>query len=491
MSSLTAILLLNGQLTLGLDVSQSYNSAVFTGTVSEVRCPGVPQPPPVYCPEPAPVNEIKPSASARLLYPRSGYYIEYEGDYTFYDFDPTNSELAHNGDLRGRWELGTSTVFEATELVGYGSSNTVRQLDVMAEGSLGLAAARSRFLLNVGRLALNSTLGSTTDIALVASYTFRRTLDDPRTDIPLFNYDGFEPRVQLGLERALNEDNTVGLRGEYGQSFRPAAAAGPMFEGDAIYEARAVLTYRHLFSSEFGAGLEAGGVIAGPTNTASLSQRIASNPSLTEEDVARMEPTGTYVGPAAGANLVYTGSYLQSRVRYTYGFGGNGAASASAAYHEVGLEAELQPNPRSPRLTFYGTAEAYLATEVLAELATKHRTVEANVGARYYLTSYLRAYVGYSWRYQTISDTPRGELDRTFTRHIGTIGLVADLAMPRHMDAGQDADEDESSEWWGDVDSEEETDRRLRAEERRNRERDAELGVDESNGGSSSGAGVP
>lgn len=451
--SLIAILLLNGQLTFGLDLSQSYNTAVFTGDVRD-DCPGSPAVP-TPCPEPAPVNNVKPGASARLLYDQSAYYLEYEGDFTFFDFDLQNSEAAHNGDLRARWEIGDSTVFEATELVGYGSSNTVRQLDVMSEGSVGLAASRSRFLLNIGRLALNTTLGSTTDLAVVAVYSFRRTLDNLETDIPVFNFDGFEPRFQIGLERALDEDNSIGVRLEYAQSFRPLEAAGPMFDGDALYEASAVLTYRHRFSSELGANLEAGGVVAGPANTASEGETA---------------PVGTYFGPAAGAALVYTGSYIQARLRYTYGFGGNGVAAASAAYHEISTEAELQPNPLSPRLTFYGAAEGYMATEVLADLATQHKTVEASAGARYYLAHWLRLYLAYSWRYQTITDTPNNELDRTFKRHVVTLGLAADYAIPRHMNAGQDADEAESSEWWGDVDSAEETERRLQSEENRRRQ---------------------
>jgi hypothetical protein len=468
--SLIAILLLNGQLTFGLDLSQSYNTAVFTGHISEDPCPGVSQPPPTYCPEPAPVNNVKPSASARMLYDRSGYYLEYEGDYTFYDFDPLSSELAHNGDLRGRWELGTSTVFEATELVGYGSSNTVRQLDVMAEGSLGLAASRSRFLLNIGRLAMNTTLGSTTDLAVVGVYSFRRTLDNPDSDIPMFNFDGFEPRFQIGLERSLDDDNAIGVRLEYAHSFRPLEPAGPMFDGDALYEASAVLTYRHKFSAELAANLEAGGVVAGPASTANGEARCEALPEEDRSDCVAAAPTGTYFGPAAGAALVYTGSYIQARLRYTYGFGGNGVAAASAAFHEVSAEAELQPNPLRPRLTFYGAAEGHLATEVLSDLATQHRTIEASAGARYYLAPWLRLYLAYSWRYQTITDTPNGELDRTFKRHIATIGLAADYAMPRHMNAGQDLDETESSEWWGDVDSAEETERRLQSEENRRRQ---------------------
>lgn len=473
MSSLTAILLLNGQLTFGLDLSQSYNSAVFTGETTDEPCPGA-EGPPYYCPEGAPVNNLRPNASARLLYDRSGYYLEYEGDYTFYDFDPANSELSHNGDLRARWELGTNTVFEATELVGYGSTNTIRQLDVMSEGSMGLAASRSRFLMNIGRLALNTNLGNTTDLSAIALYTFRRTLDNPDTDIPLFNFDGFEPRMQVALDRSLDDDNGIGIRLEYGQSFRPVEAAGAMFDGDSIYEAQGVLTYRHRFNSEIQGGIEAGAVVAGPANTASDEERCASLPEEDQENCARGAPTGTYFGPAAGANLVYAGSYVQARSRYTYGFGGNGAAAASAAYHELGVELELQPNPLRPRLTFYAAAEGYLATEVLAELATKHRTVEASAGARYYLTEWLRAYLNYSWRFQTITDTPRNELDRTFKRHVVTVGLAADYAIPRHMNAGQDSDEAESSEWWGDVDSAEETDRRMRAEELRQRTEEPE-----------------
>lgn len=477
MGSLTAILLLNGQLTFGLDVSQAYNTAVITDEISEEPCPGVSQPPPVYCPEPAPVNNFRPRASARLLYDQSAYYLEYEGDFTMYDFNPTeNSEIAHNGDLRARWELGTSTVFEATELVGYGSSNTIRQLDVMAEGTLGLSAARSRFLLNIGRLSLDTTLGSTTDLQIVTVYSFRRTLDDPNTDIPLFNFDSFSPRFQVALDRSLNEDNGVGIRLEYGHSWRPIEAAGPMFDGDALYEAMAVLTYRRRFNEELGANVEAGGVVAGPAQTA------------TEGEGA---PTGTYFGPAAGASLVYTGPYVQSRLRYTYGFGGNGAAAASAAYHEVSAEAELLPNPMQPRLRFFGAAEGYWATEVLADLKTQNRTVEASAGGRYYLTEWLQVYLTYQWRYQTITDTPNAELDRTFKRHIVTLGFNMDLAFPRHMNAGQDADEAESSEWWGDVDSAEETERRLQAEEMRNRnnpDEDDEGGIDGPSDYSSSGS---
>lgn len=486
----TAILLLAGQFTLGLDLSQAYNTAVFTGNAT-LDCPGVPHPPgqEVYCPEPAFVNQLRPSASARLLYDRSGYYLEFEGDYTFYAFDPTNSELASNADLRGRWELGDTTVFEATELVGYGSSNTIRQIDVMAEGSMGLAAARSRFLTNVGRLALTTELGNTTDLGIVANYTFRRTMDDPNTDIPLFNYDGFEPRLQVVLERDLNEDNAVGIRLEYGQAFRPLAAAGPMFQGDSIYEASGVLTYRHRFNEMLAAGLEAGGVLAGPARTATEEERAAAQPTRDPELVTMEAPTGTYVGPAAGANLVYTGSVLQSRARYTYGFGGNGVAASSAAYHEIGVEAEILPDPLHPRLTFYGSAEGYLAREVLADSATRHRTLEANAGGRYYLTEWLRIYLNYAWRFQTIDDTPHGELDRTFKRHVVTLGLVGEYAVPRHMNAGQDADENESSEWWGDVDTEEEAEARARATERRSRERDEELGIDEDEGSSSGGSG--
>src|SRR6185503_5182734 len=201
------VVLLNAQLVMGLDLSQAYNTQVFSDDQdpADRELPG----------EGAFMSIVQPRAALRLIYPMSEYQLEYQAGYTFYDFDPGDSELFHQAELRGTWEVGESTNVEAVEQVQYGSGNTLRQLDTTTIGVTEFTAARTRYILNHGRLTYRTELGTVTQFDGTLSYLLRRSLDPESSDIPVFNYDTLAPEADLGLTRNIDEDNQIGLRTHY------------------------------------------------------------------------------------------------------------------------------------------------------------------------------------------------------------------------------------------------------------------------------------
>ena len=83
--------------------------------------------------------------------------------------------------------------------------------------------------------------------------------------------------------------------------------------------------------------------------------------------------------------------------------------------------------------------DARLATEVVADLRTEHRTMDGSLGVRYEISEYLRVFGGYDYRYQ---DQRNGqpELAVNFTRHVVTVGIAGEDAIPRRIDDGEDPD---------------------------------------------------
>jgi hypothetical protein len=404
------VLLLNGQLILGVDLSQGYSTSILTEQAGAYT-DGF-------------VTTLGPRVAGRLLYPMSEYQLEYQGGLTVYDFDPSDNELSHQAELRGNWQLGETTQLEAIEQVQYGSGNTLRQLDTASVGITELAAARTRYILNHGRLTLRSDIGTSTSVDGTLSYLLRRSLDDPAGDVPVFNYDTFAPEADVGITRHLDDDNQVGLRVHYNQYFTPPEARGNMFDDAGRIAVDGMLMYGHRFYPRWQTSAEAGVIVS---------------KSLEDEN------DSIHVEPAGALNAAYTNPYLTARARYTHGFGAYGATTAGTArFDAVSLGFAYNPDPLRTRLSIFGTADARVAREAVADLSNQHYSVDTALGVRYELNDYIRLFGSYEWRYQYVN-SEGNELDDVFKRHVFTVGVSGEYAIPRRLDEGEseEASEDE------------------------------------------------
>ena len=77
-----------------------------------------------------------------------------------------------------------------------------------------------------------------------------------------------------------------------------------------------------------------------------------------------------------------------------------------------------------------------MAVEAVADLATQHYSVDTALGVRYELNDYIRLFAASAWRYQYIN-TEGIERDDVFKRHVVTLGISGEYAIPRRLDEGE------------------------------------------------------
>lgn len=397
------VLLLNGQLILGVDLTQGYSTSILTEEIGNYS-DGF-------------VSTVGPRVVGRLLNPMSEYQLEYQAGLTVYNFDLPDNELFNQGELRGHWQLGEETEVEAIEQVQYGSGNTLRQLDTAEVGITELAGARTRYVLNHGRVTLRTELGTTTAFDTTLSYLLRRSLDNEAGDIPVFNYDTFAPEFDAGITKNLDDDNQLGIRSHYTQYFTPSEAGGDFFDDGGRIAVDAMLMFAHRFYPRWNTSIEAGAIIA---------------KSLEDEQ------DYTHVEPAGSLNASYTNPYLTFRARYTHGFGAYGATTAGTArYDAISLGFAYNPDPLHTHLSIFGTADGRLAVEAIADLATKYYSLDGALGVRYEVSDYINVFGGYEYRYQTVR-TGLVELDSAFKRHVVLVGISGQIAIPRRINEGEE-----------------------------------------------------
>ncbi|MBI2895811.1 MAG: hypothetical protein HYY06_19800 [Deltaproteobacteria bacterium] len=396
------VLLLGGQLILGAELSQAYNSAVIRDEAGDTHG--------------GTMSVFGPRAHGRLTYDTSDYLLEYVGGFTFYDFDASDAELSHRGELRGHWQIGSTATADAFEQLTYGTDNTLRQMDVVRAASPEVSSQLTHYILNHGRIGYHFEIGDTTTFDAAASYLFRRTLDGVTTDNPIITFDSLSPQVELDLMRALNDDNQIGMRAVYSHFFSPTVPGGSFFDSPGRYALNGALVFTHRFVEWWSATAFAGGVYA-----------MSLDP----------ESDDNYVGPTLGASTEFRGPRLRATLRYEHTYGAYGVQAGSAVQDAGIVDLGFYPNPLDDDLNFQGAFDGRHAVEVLGDLGLTHDSLGATAGVRYEIGDYVSVYGQYEWRFQRLIGTPGGEDDLAIRRHIVTVGVAGQYAIPREIDVGR------------------------------------------------------